>query len=370
MSTFDVCIRGGGAVGRCLALALSKQGLGVGLQETAAPSTGPDLRTYALNAGSVALLQSLKVWEPLLQQNAATPVYDMHVAGDAGGQLAFSAWQQRVSELAWIVDAGVLVEVLAQAVRFAPHVTPVAEDAQPDAALLAVCEGKASATREKLGVQFDRQPYGHSGVAARLVSDQAHQGQAWQWFGHPDILALLPFDRPEPGCSYGLVWSVPQARATELVEMPAAEFEDALNQATGGMAGRLTLASARASWPLAIARAAPWVGPGWVLVGDAAHQVHPLSGQGLNLGLADVVTLTRVLAERESWRPLGDEKLLSRYARARAAPTLAMGWITDGLWHFFAAEPAPLRELRNRGLSLVNHLSPLKRWLAARALEH
>ena len=139
--------------------------------------------------------------------------------------------------------------------------------------------------------------------------------------------------------------------------------------ATGGQAGPLKLVSERASWPLALARARTWCGAGWVLLGDAAHQVHPLSGQGLNLGLADVAALARVLAAREAWRALGDEKLLDRYVRERAGPTQAMGWVTDGLWHLFAHPSTPLQELRNRGLSLVDHLPPLKRWLTARALE-
>jgi 2-polyprenyl-6-methoxyphenol hydroxylase-like FAD-dependent oxidoreductase len=139
--------------------------------------------------------------------------------------------------------------------------------------------------------------------------------------------------------------------------------------ATGGAAGELALASERASWPLMRGRAQAVSGRGWVLLGDAAHVVHPLAGQGLNLGLADVMALTQVIAGREPWRDLGDEKLLRRYARARLAPTWAMGQVTDGLLQLFA-QPAPsVRELRNRGLTLVNHLSPLKRWLTARALD-
>jgi 2-polyprenyl-6-methoxyphenol hydroxylase-like FAD-dependent oxidoreductase len=106
-----------------------------------------------------------------------------------------------------------------------------------------------------------------------------------------------------------------------------------------------------------------------VLVGDAAHLVHPLAGQGLNLGFADVAALARVLAGREPWRPLGDEKLLRRYARERALPTRAMGQLTDTLLHLFASQNAAVKELRNRGLSLVNRVSPLKRLLTSRALE-
>ena len=106
-----------------------------------------------------------------------------------------------------------------------------------------------------------------------------------------------------------------------------------------------------------------------MLVGDAAHVVHPLAGQGLNLGLADAAALARTLAEREPWRVLGDEKLLARYARERAWPTRAMGHVTDALLQLFAAEQPLVKELRNRGLTLVNRLPPLKRFLTARALD-
>lgn len=368
MKRVDVCVRGAGPVGSCLALALSRQGLSVALQgsEPAAPAR-EDVRAYALNAAAVDLLRELKVWEAL-PADARCPVYDMHVEGDVpGSAIDFSAWQQGVEALAWIVDAAELGRTLAAAVSFAPHVQRV--DGEVDAALLAVAEGKASATRERLGVTMPVQRYGQRGVAARLRSDVAHAGVARQWFRSPDVLALLPFDRPEPGRSYGLVWSVPDARADELLALDDAAFEQALADATGGAAGTLTLCSERAAWPLTLARADRVCGEGWVLLGDAAHVVHPLAGQGLNLGLADVRALARVIAARESWRALGDEKLLQRYARQRAVPTLAMGQMTDGLLHLFAAEAPVLRELRNRGLGLVNAVPPLKRLLASFALD-
>jgi 2-polyprenyl-6-methoxyphenol hydroxylase-like FAD-dependent oxidoreductase len=130
----------------------------------------------------------------------------------------------------------------------------------------------------------------------------------------------------------------------------------------------LSLRSARQSWPLMLGRADKVTGPGWALAGDAAHVIHPLAGQGLNLGLADVACLARVMAQRESWRSLGDERLLARYARERAVPTQAMATMTDGLLQLFA-QPSPwLKELRNRGMGLVNQATPLKRWLVNKAL--
>lgn len=370
---FDVYVHGRGAVGQALALSLSRLGLRVALAGGESPSAnaGPDVRTYALSARSVALLQRLKVWDALraARPPVATAVLDMQVAGDAGGTLEFSAWQQGVRELAWIVDAAALEREMETALRFAPHVSRV--DAAVPADLVALCDGRDSPQREALGVEVERVDYGQRAVAARLHCERPHLGRAWQWFRSPDVLALLPFDLDD-GKGYGLVWSLPQQRADELMTTGAADFEAALNVASQGAAGTLRLAGERASWPLRLARASRWHGPGWVLLGDAAHVVHPLAGQGLNLGLADVDTLTAVLAERaarEAWRPLGDERLLARYTRARAAPTWAMGQVTDGLLQLFAREGAPWRELRNRGLGLVDHVPALKRWLAHHALQ-
>jgi 2-polyprenyl-6-methoxyphenol hydroxylase-like FAD-dependent oxidoreductase len=367
MTPYDVSILGHGIVGKTLALALAREGLRVAITAPLASPGAEDVRAYALNAKSVALLEALKVWSHLPEE-AATPVYDMRVEGDApGAALEFSAWQQGVRELAWIVDAAALEQELARVLQFQAHVTIV--DRPVQARLEAICEGKFSARRAERGVQWTRHDYGQTAIAARLVSDAPHRGVARQWFRSPDVLALLPFDRPAAGCSYGLVWSLPHAQAQAWLGAPAGELAQALNEATGGDAGRLELHSACVGWPLALARADRVCGAGWVLLGDAAHVVHPLAGQGLNLGLADVQALAEVLGARETWRSPGDERLLRRYARARSAPTWAMGQVTDGLLHLFATSSTPVKELRNRGLGLVNALPPLKRWLTAHALD-
>jgi ubiquinone biosynthesis UbiH/UbiF/VisC/COQ6 family hydroxylase len=390
MKNFDIQVLGTGIVGHSLALALARDGWSVALRpdaihasahsnpySNASQPPNQDVRAYALNTKSIDLLRSLKVWDAL-PAHTTTPVLDMQVQGDAClAQLQFSAAQQHVSALAWITDAAVLERELATAARFAPHITVLQAGEEVKAQLTALCEGKKSSTREALGVVFKRHDYGHTAIAARLTSTRAHQGVARQWFHSPDVLALLPFDAPSPGESYALVWSVPHERAQSLLAMSAADFEQQLmlstqsaaDHAVGDAVGQLRLASSRVSWPLMQATAQTWCGPGWVLLGDAAHVVHPLAGQGLNLGLADVVALVDVLRQREPWRQLGDEKLLRRYARDRLTPTWAMSQVTDGLLQLFATPMPVVRELRNRGLSLVNQLTPLKRWLANRALD-
>ncbi|MBQ0960207.1 FAD-dependent monooxygenase [Ideonella sp. 4Y11] len=360
----DVRILGTGIVSRAAALALAHDGLSVAVQRRAAPAVA-DLRAYALNAASVALLARLRVWDSL-PADARTPVQDMRVQGDQGAEIGFSAWQQGVGALAWIVDAAALEDTLEAALRFAPRIS--AQDEPAAAALTVIAEGKASAAREALGVRFQRHGYGHHALAARLLSDRPHQGLARQWFRSPDVLALLPLDRPQPGCSYALVWSQPEASARHWREAAAAELEAALAEATGGAAGALQLASERATWPLSLGHASATTGPGWVLLGDAAHVVHPLAGQGLNLGLADVASLAEVLAARESWRALGDAALLRRHARRRSGPNHLMAGTTDGLWQLFGHPHPLLRELRHHGLTLVDRLPPLKRWLVDRAL--
>jgi 2-polyprenyl-6-methoxyphenol hydroxylase-like FAD-dependent oxidoreductase len=370
MASHDILVRGGGAVGLAAALALSRLGLEVALLEApAAAGAVPapeDVRAYALNGAAVELLSSLKVWDAV-EAADRTPVHDMRVEGDApGAVLEFSAWTQAEPQLAWIVGAAALEAALRAAVRFAPHVTRVAQPVP--AALTVLAEGKDSATRAALGVRMVRHAYGQRAIAARLESDLPHAGRARQWFRSPDVLALLPIDRPRAGHGLALVWSLPEARAEELLALPAPAFETALMDASGGAAGTLRLASERAAWPLSIGRAEPLFGPGWVLVGDAAHVVHPLAGQGLNLGFGDVASLAAVLAARESWRPLGDERLLARHARAREGPVRAMGLVTDGMLHLFASPTPLVKELRNRGLDLVNRLAPVKQLLAQRAI--
>ena len=377
MDRFDVCVCGSGAVGASAALALARQGLRVAI--TAAPvrstgatgSTGPtaaraDVRAYALNTTSRQLLMDLKVW-PALPADAITPVHDMRVAGDApSGHIEFSSWQQAVEALAWIVDAAELDAALLSALSFAPHLQVVSGPVQ--ASLTVWADGKASAAHRPSHAQPQRHAYAQTAVATRLHSDRPHAHTAWQWFRSPDVLALLPFDRPQLGHSFGLVWSMPTDQAQAMLDLPAAEFEARLNLATGGAAGRLELAAERMAWPLSQATASPLCGAGWVLVGDAAHVVHPLAGQGLNLGLADVASLGAVLAAREPWRPLGDEALLRRHVRARALPTLAMTQLTDSLLQLFSTQQPMLRELRNHGMGLLNRLPPVKRLLTARAL--
>ncbi len=361
---YDVCIQGDGAVGRVLALLLAKERLKVALVAPAAAPGTADIRAYALNSASRHLLDSLRVWpDPLF----ATPLSAMQVWGDDGGQLEFNAQAAGQDALAWIVDVAQFQVQLLQACSYQSLIETVHQPCP--APLTIVCEGQKSSARQKLGVQWSTKPYAQKAIAARLTSSLPHGGHARQWFAGGEVLALLPMGGSSSN-SLALVWSVHDEHATMLASMAPDEFCKAVLDATQARAGALQLTSGQACWPLVLGSAERWTGPGWALAGDAAHSVHPLAGQGLNLGLADAACLASVLAGREYWRGLGDEKLLRRYERARKADVAAVSAITDGLQNLFAQSAAPVQAARNWGMNGLDGLAvsqPLKNWLVSRA---
>ena len=364
--TFDVCIRGDGVVGRTLALLLARERLRVALVSLPQQAPGElpaadDVRAYALNSASRRVLDALRIWP---DAPFATPVREMQVWGDDGGQIDFTADSVAQEALAWIVDVHALEQQLIQAVRYQPQIELVTAPAK--AALTVICEGKKSASRDEFGVQWTVKAYPQKAIAARLEADMPHQGIARQWFVNGDIVALLPLGGSDAS-AVALVWSASLERADALEQMPPEQFCEALQAICGPEAGELQLTSERASWPLALSNANHWVGSGWALAGDAAHTVHPLSGQGLNLGLADAACLAEVLAQREYWRALGDEKLLRRYERARKADVATMGAVTDGLHGLFAQSDGRWQALRNWGMKGFARSSLLKRWVTRQA---
>jgi 2-polyprenyl-6-methoxyphenol hydroxylase-like FAD-dependent oxidoreductase len=375
----DICIRGAGIVGRTLALLLARERLNVALVDFPASTATPDVRAYSLNGVAKALLQDLRCWP---EAPAVTPVHQMQVWGDDGGQLHFGAGDHGVGELNWMVDVPVLQDRLAQAVQFQPQIQVV--QAPVAAPLTVVCEGRASQTRAELGVGFDITHYEQHALATRLLCERAHEGIARQWFGwslapglsqpQAEVLALLPLGG-EGGREVALVWSVHPLRAQELMGLSAEDFSAALAQACSHALGGMQLSTERAVWPLQLARAERWIGsmPGqnkqaFALAGDAAHSLHPLAGQGLNVGLGDAAELVRVIRAKEFWRPLYDPKLLRRYERARQADVQAMGLVTDGLQRLFA-QPGPVwQNLRNWGMRGFDRSGPLKHWMTQRAM--
>ncbi len=364
----DVCIRGGGIVGHALALSLAREDLRVGLvtHPASANPAASDVRAYAMNRQSRDLLANLRCWPGTGQ---ATPVLTMQVREAGAGSVGFSAADNGVPALAWIVDVPALEGQLAEALRFQPHIERL--DSPQDAPLTVVCEGQASSSRSQFGAELDVTPYPHWAIAARVVCERPHEQAACQWFTPDQVLGFLPLDG-ESGNSMAIVWSVNQERKAVLMGLEPADFARQLQAVSDNRFGRLDLSSARAAWPLRFAVARTWcgvtAGQTWALAGDAAHAVHPLAGQGLNLGLADVAELARQMHGREGWRNVNDMRVLRRYERARKADLALMGNTTDGLQLLFGREGVWWKSLRQWGMNGFDRSGPLKRWAARQAM--
>jgi 2-octaprenyl-6-methoxyphenol hydroxylase len=230
--------------------------------------------------------------------------------------------------------------------------------------LLVGADGPDSSVRTTFGIEAEDEPYDESAVVAHFECEKTHEGVARQWFRTDGVLAWLPL----PGKRISIVWSAPQAVAEALCALGPAELASRVREAGGSRLGEMALISTVARFPLRLIRVADPVRPGVALIGDAAHAVHPLAGQGVNLGFQDAKCLARTLAERSPLERPGDLRVLRRYVRARREDVSAVQFVTDGLDHLFAARGAGITALRNFGLKLVDRQDWAKRALATRAM--
>lgn len=387
-ATHDVVIAGAGLVGLALAAALARAGLTVALADRApiavpdADETMWDARVYAISPGSAAFLRSIGAWQALPPERIA-PVESMRVEGDGGATLAFSAYEQGERALAWIVEERALRAALLPLVRRA-GVEVIGGTAfeslawLPDAGTLQLADGRAlggrlivgadggsSWVRKEAGIAALPRDYGQTAVVANFACERPHHGRAYQWFRTDGgVLAWLPL----PDQRISIVWSAPDALAAELLKLPHDELAVRVAAAGNDALGAFRTITPPASFPLRFLRVPTPVALRLALVGDAAHGIHPLAGQGVNLGFGDAQALAAVLTDRGPVADAGAAILLERYARRRAEPVLAMQAVTDGLARLFGM-PAPwLKALRNAGLSAVDRLPVVKRALAQPAL--
>ncbi len=391
---FDICVIGGGAVGKTSALAFAREGYRVALlspegegQMNAVGGDAPwDLRVYALNHVAHGLLSSLRVWDAMDASRIAG-VDAMAVHGDAAarGQLGFDAYGARVGALAWIVEDGNLNHALDSALRFSNGVTlqkgravglsrndqraeiMLDHGGKITASLVLGADGANSWVRMQADIGMDYRSYDQRAVVANFSCTKPHHGVASQWFlGAAGIVALLPL----PGHRVSLVWSAPEALAERLLSGPVEHIAERLAELPGQTLGEFSMLppmSPRA-FPLRLIRSQSTVAHRVALVGDAAHVVHPLAGQGMNLGFADIDALLASLKAQGPDADCGDERVLARYARLRKEEVLLMQLATDGLHRLFSSELAPVKMLRNAGMSLVNKLPFLKHRLVSHAL--
>jgi len=230
--------------------------------------------------------------------------------------------------------------------------------------LLVGADGANSAVRAAAGIGSRSTDYRHTALVCNFRCAKPHLNTAWQWFTDEGVVALLPL----PDDHVSLVWSAPQALAQQLLELSPAELAQRVTGRSGAALGELQAAGIVASFPLRLVVVDRLIAPRVALVGDAAHVVHPLAGQGLNLGLQDVASLLEVLRAREAFRDIGDTVLLRRYERSRAEPVAMMRAATDGLARLFRADDPLARFVRNTGLAAVDRLAPVKRLLIRQAL--
>lgn len=378
-----IVVCGGGIVGLATALALARGGQSVALlgpKSTFSPADPEAFfpRVYAISPATQQFLASLGVWD-MLPADRLTRVEAMEIHGDGDGLVNLNAWQGAIAELAWIVESNEIERVLSQAVQvfgvpwvtekfaaYAPGCITTDHGRVMKAELFVAADGAQSALRKAAGIDVDEKPYGVTALVAHFNCELPHQGVAVQWFGRDGVLALLPMPNTRAGAQVSMVWSLNDPIGKALLALPVEQMnrdlQARLNEATAGRLGRLTLRSSVHGFPLSL-NLTPMIGEGVALVGDAAHRLHPLAGQGLNLGLGDVQSLVETLTRRETFRSPGDPMLLRRYRRARAEPVLAMRLVTDGLHKLFATESAPVAWLRNMGMNLVEKLPFVKRQL-------
>lgn len=382
---FQVVIVGAGLVGAAAALALGRQGLRVALVERQPPQEPDetwDTRIYAISPASQRFLERLGAWQRMDAQRIQ-PVFRMDVAGDTSGAIRLDAYEAGVSHLATIVESGRLQHALWQALQadgnvalYCPAAIASIERAEPrtrltladgtvlEAELVVGADGAASRIREWAGLGSTLTPYGQSGVVANFECERPHRGTAFQWFFDSDILAWLPLGGTN-GNQMSMVWSTPAAQADALLALDAGALADRVRAAGHDRLGALRLLTPAAAFPLRLNRVDSIVAPGVALIGDAAHGVHPLSGQGVNLGFGDAEALVDVLAGHRKSH-CGHLAVLQRYARARAEPVQRMQALTHGLHHLFASEQAGW--LRNTGMAWLNRLPPLKAALVREAM--
>lgn len=376
-------IAGGGPVG--LSLACAVRGFEVlvleaAAQRPAAVEAGYDTRVYALSPGSRSFLRDIGAWEHLDPGRVAA-VRRMEIFGDRGARLTFSG--QAGSALAWILEAGRLTEALEIQAASLPLVTIVrgasvramgaaaakawvelGDGTRLEGDLLVGADGSDSPVRAAAGIAADESAYGESAIVANFETENPHGASARQWFRDDGVLAWLPL----PGNHISIVWSTPDAHADALCALEPRELERRVRDAGQSVLGDLRLISPIGRFALRIIRVAQPVAEAVALIGDAAHAVHPLAGQGVNLGFQDARVLADELGERSSVERPGDLRVLRRYARARREDVTAMQFVTDRLDQLFATDVPGAAILRNAGLRMVQAQPWIKGMLSGRAM--
>lgn len=379
---YDVVIVGGGLVGLAMAAALQRSALKVALVESRTPDLGTydewDTRVYAISPGSQKFIVELGVWQQL-DAARMVPITRMEIAGDAGGMIMFDAFDAGVSALASIVEDSALRRAFWQTIdaagaidRYVPAAPSsfevIADTTQLQldsgerlsARLVVAADGGDSWLRRAANIDSTMHRYAAQGLVANFRVLCSHQGVARQWFRDDSVLAWLPL----PNNHISIVWATPAAG--QLAALSAQALARSVQQNGSDVLGELELVNTPAVFPLQLLQVMSVIGERVALIGDAAHSVHPLAGQGINLGFLDAKALAAKLTDTAARGDCGHAGLLRGYARARKADVLAMQAATHGLQKLFAQQNPLLRGLRNHGLDLTNSQA----WLKALFMRH
>lgn len=386
MERSDVIILGGGLVGLTLAIALDAHGLSSIVIDPANPdaqlATGFDGRASAIASASWRMLETISIGALLTGQGCAIRRIEVR-DGLSPESLGFNA-DEDDDPLGIMFENRAVRAALRERALNAANLTLLAP-ARPAAvirdesgvrvtlddgrvlwgALLVGAEGRRSPTREAAGIRVARWDYDHVAMIASITHEKPHENIAHEIFYPAGPFALLPM---LPGNRCCMVWSVRAVDATAYLDLPERAYLAEVRKRIGGMLGEITLASPRSSYPLGFHHTATITAERLALVGDAAHGIHPIAGQGLNLGLRDVAALTEILVEgaRLGLDP-GDAQLLARYERWRSLDSIMVAASTDGLTRLFGLPGRPARAVRRLGLAAVERISPLKRFFMTEA---
>lgn len=385
----DIIIVGGGMVGAALACLLAQVGMDVALVESRAPDLGwpPtefDLRTSAITRASQQLFERIGAW-PGMTQRRVCPYREMRVWDATGdGHIHFDSAEIGEADLGHIIENGVIQAALWERALELTRITlccparPETLHAGTDEAALTLdngqtlraplvvgADGGQSWVRLQAGLTSHGWSYGQEAMVAVVRSERPHRDTAWQRFAPDGPLAFLPL--ADHTCA--IVWSTTPEHTRELLALDDAAFLAALHESFGNALGRMLETGRRAAFPLRLAHTLHYTAPRVALVGDAAHSIHPLAGQGVNLGLADARALAEtVLAARRKGADIGHPLVLRRYERMRKADNLLMMGVMDGFKRLFGNEQPLLRQARNLGLDITERLPLVKNLIMRQAL--
>lgn len=400
VAEFDVVIVGAGIAGSALACALSNTALRILLVEggsfpEAAPKNnceinGFDPRVSALTLASKDLLEKLGVWESI-QTLRAEAFNNMFVWDAEGtGEIAFNAAEVNELFLGYIVENRVIVYALIESLRMSTNVkmldkmrvaginsipgdvgflhglqlqTQTGEKLEVKTRLVVGADGANSFVRQAFQFQTREWDYGHHGIVCTIKTEKPHCNTAWQRFMHTGPVALLPLSKGSNVDDYfcSIVWSIDEAKVESIMALDDEHFAQALTQATEARLGKVLAASQRFAFPLRQRHAIEYVKEGVALIADAAHTIHPLAGQGINLGLQDVKVLAEeLLKAKQMQQELGYLRVLTRYQRRRKGENLLMMSAMEGFKRLFAQQSLTVSWLRNRGMLGVGKLELLK----------